>query len=141
MSTKTGITIIGLTKTPAIIKQFLRFVDQLAREPAARNRILHVVTTQHECLVLMDRDTLAKAYHSLPTKAIQEIQENLVEIRMQFTREGWQTPGVLHTLTEELTLHKINIIAIYSAYPTITIVVEQKDFLKAHEALLRAATK
>jgi hypothetical protein len=138
ISTKTNISLITLRNTSNTYK----YIGQLmAHEDFLKNDVFRLIKTRHEVQIVVDRDSQAKAKSFFPESAVEEIQKGLVELSITLTQKGWDTKGVLSRISNELATQGINIVLIFSVYPTISIFMDEKDLLRAHEALLRISAK
>jgi aspartokinase len=138
LSTKTGISMVRLHNTPSVYKYLTALMQH---EDFIKNDVFRLFKTRHDVQVIVDRDSMAKAKSLFPASAVEETRTALVELDIRLTQKGWETPGVLSRITNELALQGINIVMVFSVYPTITLFLEQKDLLRAHEALVRISQK
>jgi hypothetical protein len=138
ISTKTNINILTLRNTPNTYKYINAMVGS---EDFLKNDVFRLLKSRHEVQIIVDRDSMAKAKSFFPETAVEETRQSLVEISVQLTQEGWETPGILSRISNELALQGVSIAVIFSVYPTITILVDEKDLLRSHEALVRISSK
>jgi aspartokinase len=138
VSTKTNISLITLKNTSNSYK----YIGQLmAHEDFLKNDVFRFIKTRHEVQIVVDRDSMAKAKSFFPETMVENTRKSLVEINITLTEKGWDTKGILSRITNELATQGINIVMIFSVYPTISIFMDERDLLRAHEALIRISTK
>lgn len=138
VSTKTGLSLLTLRVTPATAK----YVSQIVQhEHFIKHDIFRLVKTRNGVQVVVDRDTVLAVKQAVPQTALDEHREGLVEIAIRLTQDGWSTKGVLSRIANELSSQGINIEMVFSVYPTISIFLDQKDLVRAHEAIMRISGK
>jgi hypothetical protein len=127
ISTKTNISLVTLGNTGVAYK----YIGQImANEDFLKNDVFRLIKTRHEVQIVVDRDSMARAKDFFPESAVEEIRKNLVEISVHFTKKWWDTKGIMSRITNELASQGVNIIMIFSVYPTTSIFVEEKDLRK-----------
>jgi aspartokinase len=138
ISTKTNISLITLRNATNTYK----YIGALmTNEDFLKNDVFRLIKTRHEVQIVVDRDSQAKAKSFFPESAVEETRKGLVELSITLTQKGWDTKGVLSRMANELATQGINIVMIFSVYPTISIFIDEKDLLRAHEALIRISAK
>jgi aspartokinase len=138
LSTKTNITLLTLRNSSSSYK----YIGQLlSQEDFHKNDVFRMIKTRHEVQVIVDRDSMEKVKNYFPEGLVEDTRSRLAEISIQLTKEGWETSGVLSRITNELATQGINIVAVFSVYPSITIFMEESTILKAHDALIRISGK
>lgn len=136
LSTKTNITRIHLRNSPSTYK----YIGQMmAHEDFVKNDVFRLIKTRSGIQAVVDRDSMDKAKSFFPVSAVEESLSGLVEVSIRLTQEGWATKGVLSRIANELATQDINIEIIFSVYPSISIFLNEKDLVRAHEALMRIA--
>jgi hypothetical protein len=71
----------------------------------------------------------------IPRKNIPKIQMDLAEIIVSLHAVADVTPGVVSTVTTELTMNGINMVEFMSCVPELIIVVDEKDALRSYSAI------
>lgn len=138
ISTKTNISLITLRNTTNTYK----YIGALmANDDFLKNDVFRLIKTRHEVQIVVDRDSQTKAKSFFPESAVEDTRKGLVELSITLTQKGWDTKGVLSRMANELATQGINLIMIFSVYPTISIFIDEKDLLRAHEALIRISSK
>jgi aspartokinase len=138
ISTKTNISGITLRNTSNVYK----YVGQLmSHEDFLKNDVFRLIKTRHEVQIVVDRDSFAKAKAFFPESAVEETRKGIVELSIQLTPQGWDTKGVLSRIANELATQGINIVMIFSVYPSISIFLDEKDLVRAHEAIVRISAR
>jgi len=138
ISTKTNISLITLKNVTNTYKYIGTI---MSHEDFLRNDVFRLIKTRFDVQIVVDRDSLTKAKSFFPESAVEDIRKGLVELSIQLTQKGWDTKGVLSRITNELATQGINIVMIFSVFPTISIFLDEKDLVKAHEALIRISSK
>ena len=138
ISTKTNISLLTLRNTSNAYK----YIGALmAHEDFLKNDIFRLIKARHEVQIVVDRDSMAKAKSFFPDSAVENTRRGMVEVSITLTQKGWDTKGILSRITNELATQGVNITIIFSVFPTISIFMEEKDLIRAHEALIRISTK
>lgn len=138
ISTKTNISIITLKHTPNTYKYIAKLMES---DDFLKNEGFRFIKARHEAQVVADRDSIQKARSCCPESAVEEKRDGLVELSLQLTHNGWETKGILSRLTNELASQGINIVLVFSVYPTISIFLDEKDLVRAHEAFIRISNR
>jgi aspartokinase len=76
----------------------------------------------------------------IPKEKILKKASDLVEIIVSLDEAAEQTPGVVATITTELSINGINLIEFMSCVPELIMVVEERDALRGYE-LIQALAK
>jgi hypothetical protein len=85
--------------------------------------------------VVIDEKNLDKMKRIIPRKNIPKIQTGLAEIIVSLHEVADVTPGVVSTVTTELTMNGINMVEFMSCVPELIIVVDEKDALRSYAAI------
>lgn len=90
--------------------------------------------------VIMDERNLGKLLDIIPKEKIKKVLKNLAEIQILLPEvtegiDAERVPGVVATLSYELTLNGISMTECMSCAPDIIIVVEQRDAIRAYELI------
>ena len=118
ISTKTNISLITLKNTPTTYKYVAAL---MSNEDFLKNDVFRLIKTRHGAQIVVDRDSMEKTKGSFPETAVEETRGKLVELSIQLAEDGWKTPGVLSRITNELASQGINLLLVFSVFPSITI--------------------
>jgi hypothetical protein len=134
VSTKTNISLITLRNTTNTYK----YIGTLmSHEDFLKNDVFRLIKTRHDVQIVVDRDSLSKAKSFFPETMVEDTRKGLVELSVQLTQKGWDTKGIISRISNELATQGVNIVMIFSVYPTVSIFIDDKDLLRAHESLIR----
>ncbi len=134
ISTKTNISMLTLRNSTSTYK----YIGQLmAHEDFVKNDVFRLIKTRWGVKVVVDRDSMEKAKSFFPESAVEEVTQDLVEISINLTEEGWATKGIMSRVSNELATQDVNIEMVFSVYPHMSVFLDEKDIVKAHESLMR----
>jgi hypothetical protein len=85
--------------------------------------------------IVIDEKNLDKMKSIIPRRSIPKILTGLAELIVSMREVAGVTPGVVSTVTTELTMNGINMIEFMSCVPELIIVVDEKDALRSYEAI------
>ncbi len=138
ISTKTNISLLTLRNTSNTYKYV---TNMMSNDDFLKNDVFRLIKARHEAQIVVDRDSLTKAKSFFPESSVEDTRKGLVEVSIQLTAQGWDTKGVLSRITNELATQGINIVMIFSVSPSVSIFLDEKDLVRAHEAIVRISTK
>jgi len=106
----------------------------------SRSETFRIVAGLETTRVIIDEKNLEELLDTIPKEKIKKVLRNLAEILILLpeTTEGVEAervPGVVATLSTELTLNGISMTECMSCAPDIIIVVEEKNAIKAYELI------
>jgi len=134
LSTKTNVSLLTLRNSSNTYKYISRI---MADDDFLKNDVFRLIKRRHDVQIVVDRDSMRRAKSFFPSTAVENTESDLVEVSLTLTKEGWETKGVLSRIANELATQDINIELTFSLYPTISIFIQEKDLVRAHEALMR----
>jgi len=133
VSTKTRITGILLSNSSNLYK----ILAGLMRDPSFhKSELFRLIKSREETLLMVDSESLADVRKVFPEGNIVEIQEGLAELSVILTPAGWRSKGVLARLSNEIANYGVNIIALITTEPRVSVFVTEDELMKAHEAVL-----
>jgi hypothetical protein len=133
VSTKTRITALHLKNSTNLYK----YLGELMKDPEFyKSEIFRLLKTRNETLCFIDKESLDRAKTFFPEGNIVEITEGLAELALGLSPEGWAAKGVMGRLANEIANYDVNILAIISAEPKISIFIKETDLTRSHEAVL-----
>lgn len=137
LSMKNKMATVALRNQPEIptdLAKFSREVDY------ARGDTLRIVSGPQVVTLIIDSKNLEKLTYMIPKKDVVMVTRNLAEIIVQHSEAIVRKPGNVAAVTTQLAINDVNMLdctATYGPPPQITIVVEEKDALRAYESLER----
>lgn len=134
ITTKTNVSLITLRNTSNTYKYISRI---MADDDFLKNDVFRFIKRRHDVQIVVDRDSMRKAKSFFPSSSVENTQQNLVELSLTLTKDGWSTKGILSRIANELATQDINIELSFTLYPTISIFIEESDLVRAHESLIR----
>ncbi len=133
VTTKTKITGLQLKNSTNLYK----YLSDLMKDPEFyKSEIFRLIKSRNETLCMIDSESLGRAKTFFPEGNIIEIQEGLAELSLTLTADGWDSKGVMARLSNEIANYGVNILAIISAEPRISIFLAEENLMRAHEAVL-----
>lgn len=108
-------------------KDFVKFSDVKG---------LNFVKGTKDLKIVIDKKYIKKIKELFPGK-ISKVEDDLSEISIVLTEKVIKQKGVLAEITNELSIHNINISEILICPPEFLILVKGKDMVKAHEIIIR----
>lgn len=116
--------------TPGLLAKFSEEVDY------GRGEMLTIVSGVRNSLVVIDSSNLDKFSKIIPKKNILGVFHNLSAVIVTVNTEAAvKTPGLLAAITTEIAIEDINILDFVSAVDEIYVMVDQKDAVRAYQAL------
>ena len=138
ISSKNGIVSFTLTKdlsTERMLPSLFSAIDVEKRER------LRIIQADESVKVVFDKRNLSKVKELINIKNIIRIDDDLAEVNLHLDERTWSTPGITAVLTNELSLHGINIVEIMSCMPEIIIFFKEKDLMRAYTVLYDASKR
>jgi phosphosulfolactate phosphohydrolase-like enzyme len=115
-----------------------RALAELPKEiDVAKGDTLRIISGIEATTVVLDSKNAEKLYALVSRKNIGREFRDLAEITVHLAERSWDSEGVLANLATELTLAGVNIVFHfgYGPPPCIVFEVEEKDAVKAYDAL------
>jgi hypothetical protein len=106
----------------------------------SRGETFRMVAGPQTTRVIIDEKNLGKLLEIISKEKIKKVLKNLAEIHILLPEstdgiDAERVPGVVATLSSELTLNGISMTECMSCAPDIIILVEQKDAIRAYELI------
>jgi predicted regulator of amino acid metabolism with ACT domain len=135
LSMKNKMVAVALRNQPEIPRNLARFSSEV---DYSRGDTLRIVSGPEAVTLIMDLKNLEKLMSMIPRSNVLAVTKNLAEIIVQHFETIVRRPGIVAIVTTQLAVNDVNMLdcaATYGPPPQITIVVEEKDALRAYEAL------
>lgn len=133
VSTKTRLTAIRLKNSSNLYK----YLGEMMKDPEFyRSEVFRLAKSRNESLIFIDAESLARAKKFFPEGNVERVEEGLAELSVTLTSNGWQSKGVMARVANEIANHDVNIVAIISSEPKISIFVREPDLVEAHESII-----
>lgn len=123
------VAIFNDSETPAALGRFASQIDY------SRGETFRIVAGVESVRVVLDEKNVAKLTGLIPKKSVRKVVSGLAEIIVSMSDAAEKTPGVVSTVTTELTMNGINMIEFMSCVPELIIVVDEEDALRSYESL------
>ena len=107
--------------------------DFLSKKRLKEN--FRLIKGKERITVIISQKELEQKLSLFRNQEILLLQKNLSEIRMNFSKDINKIKGLLSRLSAELTVRRINIEEIIFSSPDILLYVQEKDLIKALEAI------
>lgn len=128
-------TIRNDPEIPALLGKFSQEID------FARGETLSVVTGAENTRVLIDAKNLDKLARTIPKKNIIGVLPNQAAVILTYTEAGIKSTGFIAALSNEIAMDGINISDFVHSFPDALFVVDEKDSVKAYQALERLSNE
>ena len=136
MAMKNGIVRVSVLNEPDIPIILARFSEKV---DYGRGDTFHLATGIDTVNVLIDSKNREKLLAALPKRSVQEVLGNLAQIIVLMSEEAIMTKGVAATISTQLAVNDVNLRdltwSMVQSAPHAIIVVEEKDALKAYQAI------
>ncbi len=133
VSTKTRITSILLSNSSNLYK----VLAALMKDPNFyKSELFRLIKSRDETLLMVDSESVADVQRAFPEGNIVDVQHGLAELSIILTPDGWRSKGVLARLSNEVANYGVNILALITAEPRVSLFVREEELMKAHEAVL-----
>ena len=129
VSTKNNVACITLSMRPTEFFKKFCTIQKLAS--------IRITTGSREVKIIIEQPKLNSIKKLLEKEDISKIQENLSEINVKLSAKSLATKGVLARIAAEIALANINLQEMMVCPPEFLIYVQEKDIVKAHEAILK----
>lgn len=129
---KDKIVIWDLDKDPALLRRLERVVAGI---DYARGETLKLVVGTTSVKVFLDRAKEREVRPQLDPLRIRRRTEGISEFSLTFPKEATATPGVLSTLTRELSLHRVVVTELLTNSPELLIYLDDDQVTTAYETL------
>ena len=95
-----------------------------------KGEIIRFIQAEQSITIIIDEKNLDKFYNIFNKTDCISIDERLVEINLQFTKESQNIRGIVALVTSSLNAEGVNIVEIMSSAPELLIIVKKEDLLK-----------
>jgi aspartokinase len=129
---KTNICDICVSKTPSLMTKLKKLYEMVDFD---KGDTLDVILGNFEVSIVTNEKYKAKFLKFLKGDKILTKESNLVALTMRFSDDFIHTPGVIFTAIRKLAWENINIFEIISTLSELTLILREKDSMKAYEAL------
>jgi hypothetical protein len=132
LAMRTKIGDLTLEVDANIMKRVIEFADSL-KTPRGEN--LRILVGLKSIRVIAKQRSIIQLKASLRDSSIVKFTINLVEISVLVSHEAEEARGVIARITTEVAMNDISIRGVLCVAPEIIILVEEKDAIRAFEAL------
>ncbi len=132
ITSKDGICIFCLEKNSDVLAKIGRIISLVNY---GKNETLKIVEGSQSMKIFVDESKAGRIKDLLDKKDIIKIINGVAELNMVFPDSATKTRGIVAYITASLKTNNINMIEILSCTPELIIYVEERDLLRAYEAL------
>ncbi|MBW2972988.1 hypothetical protein KY346_01195 [Candidatus Woesearchaeota archaeon] len=129
--------IVSTKNNVACITLKLRPIDFFKKFCTAPKYTVRMTTGSGEVKVMVEQPRLIELKKIFDKDDIKKIQNRLSEITVKLSTKSLETKGVLARISSEIALANINLQEMVVCPPEFLIYVQEKDIVKAHEAILK----
>ena len=104
----------------------LQLINQFKFNEIHNNDLFRLIKGHSVLHAIVEESNLPRMKEMFAGKIL-EIQENLCEFIVLFPEEGKETPGILLSLVNEMSMNNINIVQGFSCGTEVNLIVDEKD--------------
>jgi aspartokinase len=134
ISTMSSLAIITATKDDEIQKLLPKLFSIIRY---SQGNVLRIIQANESIKIIIDEKNLEKIIELFPPESIQDIEKHLAEINLRVHSDAKYTLGVSAIISNELAINGVNIIETMSCFPEALWFIDEKNLLKAYNALDR----
>ncbi|HYB66793.1 MAG TPA: hypothetical protein VEC43_00575 [Candidatus Acidoferrales bacterium] len=126
------VTIQNEPGTPVLLSKFSEQVDY------GRGEMLTIISGVRNALIIIDSSNLDKLRRIIPKKCVLSVIHNLAAVIVTFDTElAIKTSGLIAAITTEIAIEEISIIDFVPGFEEAYVIIDQKDAVRAYQALER----
>lgn len=129
---KTSLCDICIVKTPSSLDK-IRKIYQLI--DYNKGDTLNVIQGNYQITIVASQKHLEKIKEILNKENILNVENDLVSLTLELTKDFLYTPGILSYITRKLSWENINIFENISTMTELIFIIEEKDTVRAYNAL------
>jgi aspartokinase len=134
LTLKTNVADIALQNNPDVPPALGKLSSQI---DYSKGETLHIAGGVETIRIVLDEKNLDRMKGIIPEHNVKEIIRNLAEIIVSLDPESLHVAGTFSTVTSELAMSGINMIEAMSCAPDIIVVVNERDAVRAYQAMER----
>lgn len=134
---KNNIVDISIAKTP----ELFRDLEKLHKAIGYEKGTLNIIQGNNEVSLITNEKSFSKVMKVIEKDKITDVVHKLASVSMGLSKEYLHTPGIIAELTRKLAWNNINIYEIISTNTEITLILSDKDAIRAYDALSELAAK
>jgi len=129
---KTNVCDVSVQKKSSLIPKLKSLYSIVDFE---KGDTLNIILGSYEISIVANEKYKNKILKFLKDEKILHKESNLVALTMRFSDDFINTPGVIFTIIRKLAWENINIYEVVSTLTELTLILKEKDSLKAYDAL------
>lgn len=129
---KTNLCDIAVLKSPKLLAKLKSLYNLVDFE---KGDTLNIIVGNYEVTIITNEKHKKHILMFLKNEKILNIESNLVAFTMRFSDDFLHTPGVIFAIIRRLAWENINILEIVSTLTELTLILTNKDSMKAHKVL------
>lgn len=127
---KTGLAYISFQRTGDFLEKMEKFHKRIEPEKDTFN----IIQGNHEISVITNQKNTPKVKELLGRQPLTE-ENNLVALSISLGKDFAYTPGVIYTITRKLYWESVNIFEVITTATELTLLLLEKDAVKAYTAI------
>lgn len=129
---KTNLCDIAVVKSPTVFKKIENIHKLIDFQ---RGDTLNIIHGNNEISIVTNEKHRESLLKELKQEKIINKESNLVALSLSFTKEFFNTPGIISTIVRKLSWENVNIYEIVSTLTELTFIISKKDSTKAYNRL------
>jgi hypothetical protein len=129
---KTNICDIGVIRKPGLMKKLNKLYGMVDFD---KGDTLNIILGNFEVSIVTNEKYKGKFLDFLKGEKILNKESNLVALTMRFSEDFIHTPGVIFNTIRKLAWENINIFEIVSTLSELTLILREKDSIRAYDTL------
>lgn len=129
---KSGLCVIGVRNTTTaseVIEKIHQLVDY------EKGDTLNISRGNTNIAIIINEKYEEKILSILKKEDLIEQKDNLVSVTITFSKEYFDTPGVIFAVIRRLAWHSINIVELISATKELSVIIKKEDAAKTYSIL------
>jgi len=128
---KTGLAYLSITKSPNALIKLEKFYGNINPEKDT----LNIIHGNHEISIITNEKYAKKIIDLIGRTHVKSEEDNLVSLSINLGRDFLYTPGIIFTVSRKLYWDDVNIFELITTATELTCLFQQKDAMKAYNAV------
>lgn len=131
IETRTRVATLTLGRSPQALVRLSRVAKELLEE----GRLFRLIQGSQGTVVIVDDDAVERVARELSKEQLVKTRRGLVEVGVVSPESIEEVPGIMARLSSALAAADLNVLQAMSCYTDSLFIVEERDMVKAFEAL------
>ncbi|MFH1770499.1 MAG: hypothetical protein ABH828_02995 [archaeon] len=132
LSLKSGLCVIGVKNTRTASKVIEKIQQMVDYE---KGDTLNISRGNTNIAIIINEQYKEKILSMLKKEDLIEQENKLVSVTITFSKEYFDTPGVIFAVIRRLAWHNINMVELISATKELSVIIRKKDAAKTYSIL------